>query len=201
VAVDLSNGVPVPDGSSFTLANLPFGVSGGRVHLAIGDHAVDVAAAAGFGLLDVDPTIVEGCRLDGLLAAGPATWRGLREDVGQVLADEPGRLAKTMVDRAALAMELPVTVGDYVDGYAGLHHATNLGRILRPDGEPLQPNWRQLPVAYHGRSGTIVVGGGEVGRPSGQVLVDGAPGSGGSSWPFGRRTGVPDTTTELARPW
>ena len=175
VAVDLSNGVPVPDGSPFTLANLPFGVSGGRVHIAIGDHAVDVAAAAGFGLLDVDPTIVEGCRLDGLLAAGPSTWRGLREEVGQVLADEPGRLAKTMVDRATLAMELPVTVGDYVDGYAGLHHAINLGRILRPDGEPLQPNWRHLPVAYHGRSGTIVVGGGEIGRPSGQVLVDGAP--------------------------
>ncbi|MET1049199.1 MAG: fumarylacetoacetase [Acidimicrobiales bacterium] len=175
VVVDLSNGVPVPDGSSFTLANLPFGVSGGRVHVAIGDHAVDVAAAAGFGLLDVDPTVVEGCRLDGLLAAGPSTWGGLREEVGQVLADEPGRLAKTMVDRATLAMELPVTVGDYVDGYAGLHHATNLGRILRPDGEPLQPNWRHLPVAYHGRSGTIVVGGGEIGRPSGQVLVDGAP--------------------------
>ena len=94
-----------------------------------------MAAAAGFGLLDVDPTVVEGCRLDGLLAAGPTTWRGLREEVGQVLADEPGRLAKTMVDRATLAMELPVTVGDYVDGYAGLHAKAGTRRMARAEEE------------------------------------------------------------------
>jgi fumarylacetoacetase len=174
-AIDLSEGVPVPAGSPFTPANLPFGVAGGRVHVAVGDHAVDVAAAAGFGLLDVDPAIVDGCRLDGLLAAGPPTWRGLREEVASILRTEPERLAKAMVDRTALSMGLPVTIGDYVDGYAGLHHATNLGRILRPDSEPLLPNWRHLPVAYHGRAGTVVVGGGEITRPSGQVLVDGAP--------------------------
>jgi fumarylacetoacetase len=79
------------------------------------------------------------------------------------------------VPRESLSLEVPVTIGDYVDGYAGLHHATNLGRILRPDGEPLQPNWRHLPVAYHGRAGTIVVSGTDVVRPYGQVLVDGAP--------------------------
>jgi fumarylacetoacetase len=174
-AIDLSDGVPVPDGSPFTLANRPFGVAGGRVHVAVGDHAVDVAAAAGFGLLDVDPAIVEGCRLDGLLAAGPSTWRGLREQIGRTLANEPEHLATALVERTALSMELPVTIGDYVDGYAGLHHATNLGRILRPGGDALQPNWKHLPVAYHGRAGTIVVGGGEITRPSGQVLVDGAP--------------------------
>jgi len=165
----------IPDGSPFTLANLPFGVAGGRVHVAIGDEAVDVAAAAGFVLIDVDPTIVEGCRLDGLLAAGPGVWGGVRQEIGAVLAEDPDHLAKAMVDRSGLAMELPVTVGDYVDGYAGLHHATNLGRILRPGGEPLLPNWRHLPVAYHGRSGTIVVSGTDIRRPSGQVLVDGAP--------------------------
>jgi fumarylacetoacetase len=130
---------------------------------------------AGFGLLDIDPTVVEGCRLDGLLAAGPATWRGLRDEVGAVLAEDPERLAKAMVDRTDLVMELPVTVGDYVDGYAGLHHATTCGRIFRPDGEPLAPNYRHLPVAYHGRSATIVVSGTEIRRPSGQVLVDGRP--------------------------
>ncbi len=165
----------IPDGSPFTLANLPFGVAGGRVHVAIGDEAVDVAAAAGFGLIDVDPTIVEGCRLDGLLAAGPGVWEGVRQEIGAALAEDPDHLAEAMVDRSGLAMELPVTVGDYVDGYAGLHHATNLGRILRPGGEPLLPNWRHLPVAYHGRSGTIVVSGTDIRRPSGQVLVDGAP--------------------------
>ena len=66
----------VPEGSPFTLANLPFGVAGGRVHIAVGDQAVDVAAAAGFGLVDVDPSVVEGRRLDGLLASGPGGVAG-----------------------------------------------------------------------------------------------------------------------------
>jgi fumarylacetoacetase len=161
--------------SPFSIANLPFGVARGRVHVAIGDRAVDVAAAAGFGLVDIDPTIMEGRRLDGLLAAGPSVWRGLREEIGLQLADDPERLARATVDRADLVMELPVTIGDYLDGYGGLHHAVTCGRIFRPDGEPLSPNYRHLPVAYHGRSGTIVVSGTDVRRPSGQVLVDGRP--------------------------
>ena len=77
-----------------------------------------------------------------------------------------------LVDRASLAMELPVEIGDYVDGYAGLHHATNLGKILRPGTEPLNPNWRHLPVMYHGRTSTIVPSGTPIERPRGQVKVD-----------------------------
>ena len=165
----------VPDGSPFTLANLPFGVAAGRVHVAVGDRAVDVAAAATAGLVDVDPELVEGRRLDGLLDAGPPAWRGLREELGAVLADDPERLAAVMVDRSGLELELPVTVGDYVDGYAGLHHAVTCGEIFRPGGEALAPNWRHLPVAYHGRSGTIVVSGTEVRRPWGQLWRDGGP--------------------------
>ena len=72
-------------------------------------------------------------------------------------------------------MQLPVVVGDYVDFYSSLHHATNLGRLFRPDGEPLLPNWRHLPVGYHGRSGTIVADGTDIARPSGLRLVDGEP--------------------------
>ena len=87
----------------------------------------------------------------------------------------PERLAKAMVDRSSLVMELPVTVGDYADGFAGLHHVETCGRIFRPDGPPMSPNWWHLPVAYHGRSATIVVSGTQVRRPSGQVLVDGSP--------------------------
>jgi fumarylacetoacetase len=163
----------IPEGSPFTLTNLPFGVAGGRVHVAVGDQAVDVAAAATAGLLDVDPEIVTDQRLDGLLAAGPSAWRGLREQIGHLLAHDPERLPT--VEQADLAMELPVTIGDYVDGYGGLHHAVTCGRIFRPDGEPLSSNYRHVPVAYHGHSGTIVVSGTDIRRPSGQVLVDGAP--------------------------
>jgi fumarylacetoacetase len=73
------------------------------------------------------------------------------------------------VPRAELELLLPVAVGDYVDMYAGIHHATNLGRLFRPEGEALLPNWRHIPVGYHGRSGTIVVSGTDVVRPRGHV--------------------------------
>jgi fumarylacetoacetase len=72
-------------------------------------------------------------------------------------------------------MTLPVAVGDYVDFYSSLHHATNLGRLFRPDGEALMPNWRHIPIGYHGRSGTVVASGTDIVRPSGHRLVDGEP--------------------------
>ena len=148
------------DGSAdFTPANLPYGVAAdGHAYVAIGDHAVDLVAA-GFGPDFEGP-------LNRFLSRGPAVWADVRARVRALLeaGDAP------LVDRASLAMVVPVEIGDYVDGYAGLHHATNLGRILRPGTEPLQPNWRSLPVMYHGRTSTIVVSGTPVRRPSGHVL-------------------------------
>ncbi|MFP3901976.1 MAG: fumarylacetoacetase [Acidimicrobiia bacterium] len=172
--------VPVPEGSDFTLANLPFGVAGDRVHTAIGDHAVDLVAAADAGLIDIDPAVVTG-PLNTLLARGPATWRAVRRRVGELLAADDNELRghrrrdEIVVERASLDMAVPVAVGDYVDGYAGLHHATNAGRIFRPGAEPLHANWRHLPVMYHGRTSTIVPSGTTISRPSGQVLADGGP--------------------------
>jgi fumarylacetoacetase len=78
-------------------------------------------------------------------------------------------------------MRLPVVVADYVDFYSSLHHATNLGRLFRPDGDPLLPNWRHLPVGYHGRAGTVVVSGEDVPRPHGLRVVDGEPVEGPSN--------------------
>ena len=69
-------------------------------------------------------------------------------------------------------MLLPFEVADYVDSYSSIHHATNLGKILRPDSEPLMPNWRRIPVAYHGRAGSVVVSGTPVQRPIGMVRVE-----------------------------
>ena len=154
--------------TDFSPANLPFGVAGGRAHIAIGERALDLFAAAAL-FEDVDPSLFQGPL--NRLAAGP--WRRVRDRVGELL--DTRRLEPFLRDRAELRMELPVEVGDYVDGYAGLHHATNLGRILRPGTEPLNPNYRHLPVMYHGRSSTIVVSGTEIVRPWGQVLVDGEP--------------------------
>jgi fumarylacetoacetase len=179
--------IAVPEGSGHGLDNLPLGVGAHgvgrrRIHVAIGDHALDLAAAADLGLLDGTGVPVEAFAapvLNPVLAAGRAARRSLRARVRDVLVDRTvaGRLtaAGAVVERRALVMAPPVAVGDYVDGYASLHHATNLGRILRPGTEPLLPNWRHLPVAYHGRAGTVVASGTDVERPSGLRLVDGRP--------------------------
>jgi fumarylacetoacetase len=151
------------DAADFTLANLPFGVAGGRAHVAIGDHALDLLSA-GFGEDFEGP-------LNRFLARGPAVWADVRRRVTELLRDEDAARPH-LVERASLAMEVPVEIGDYADGYAGLHHAINLGRILRPGTEPLNPNWRHLPVMYHGRTATIVPSGTPIKRPSGQIRVD-----------------------------
>jgi len=159
------------DSADFTAANLPYGVADGLAHVAIGDRAVVLAPTARAGLLgDVDPGVFEG-PLNRFLALGPTTWAEVRSRLRDLVAAETPQPGLVLVDRASLPMELPVEVGDYVDGYAGLHHATNLGRIFRPGGDPLNPNWRHLPVMYHGRSSTIVVSGTRIPRPSGQVCV------------------------------
>src|SRR5262249_58868939 len=79
-----------------------------------------------------------------------------------------------LVPAESATLPLPFTVADYVDFYASEHHATNVGRIFRPDGEPLTPNWRHLPIGYHGRSGTVVVSGTPIRRPSGQTRPAGS---------------------------
>lgn len=151
--------------TDFTPANLPYGVAGGRAWVAISDEAVDLHGAATRGLLgDVDPSVFAG-PLNRFLALGPDVWREVRRRVQDLTSAPPDDL---LVPRDALTMDLPFEVGDYVDAYAGLHHATNLGRILRPGTEPLNPNWRHLPVMYHGRSATIVPSGTAIERPHGQ---------------------------------
>ncbi len=97
--------------------------------------------------------------LNALMAAGPAAWR---EAIAAARAHDGPRIADPQ-------MRLPFDVADYVDFYASLEHASNLGRMFRPDQEPLLPNWRWLPVGYHGRAGTVVVSGTDVVRPRGQL--------------------------------
>jgi fumarylacetoacetase len=168
----MSAWVPVVDDSDFPPDNLPFGVvrpfrQQPRIVVRIGEHVLDLPAAG------IAPELTAQATLNGLMAA--RRGREVRERAAEVLQG-PSRpdLLHHVEDVEVL---LPVQVGDYVDFYSSLHHATNLGRIFRPEGEPLLPNWRHLPVAYHGRSGTIVVSGAPVVRPRGLVpdARDGTP--------------------------
>ncbi len=165
---------PVPDGSDFPLENLPFGVArigGGapRVVVRIGDHVVDLPVAGVTVSLTGQPT------LNALMASGQGG--DVRAEVAELLV---GRARDDVLHPIEdCEMLLPFEVADYVDSYSSIHHATNLGKILRPDSEPLMPNWRHIPVAYHGRAGSVVVSGTPVQRPAGMLAGD-PPSSGPS---------------------
>jgi fumarylacetoacetase len=156
--------VEIPAHSLFGPENMPYGVfappdGGFRVGCRLGEMVLDLAV-----LLD-DPVFARP-ELNAFLAQGRGRWREVRERL-RALADT-ALPAAAVYPVSAVRMALPVRIGDYVDFYASIDHATNLGRLLRPDSEPLLPNWRHLPVGYHGRAGTVVVSGTPVIRPRGQ---------------------------------
>ena len=160
----MTSWAPVPDGSGFTLACLPYGVASGRVVVRIGDGVV----ALGDVLGDHEwRAVAEADWLNPLLDLGFDAWAEVRERVATFLTTPANARALTPVDE--LEMSLPFEVGDYVDFYSSIEHATHLGELFRPDSEPLLANWRHLPVGYHGRSGTVAVSGTPVRRPTGLV--------------------------------
>jgi fumarylacetoacetase len=149
---------------------LPYGVvddgSGPVVAVRVGDHALPLpSVAVELGALAV---LVTGSSLDPLLAATRAEWSALRARLTDLVTASGKPPNARLLPLDGLRALLPFTVGDYVDFYCSRHHAENVGRIMRPDSEPLLPNWTHLPVGYHGRSGTVVVSGTDVVRPHGQ---------------------------------
>nr|WP_246283465.1 fumarylacetoacetate hydrolase family protein [Nocardioides perillae] len=147
---------------------------GARVAVRIGDHVLDVAALAGRERPDL-AAAVQGQTLDALLAAGPRTWAALRGWLTDALTREAARpvVEPHLRPLAEVGAHLPFTVADYVDFYASEHHASHVGRLFRPGQPPLPPQWRRLPVGYHGRAGTVVVSGTPVVRPCGLRVLPG----------------------------
>ncbi len=156
---------------------LPYGVfsTGGNRHLgvAIGRWVLDLHRAANVGLFKgvVEPDVLMGGSLNPLLARTPRVWDGVREHITELLSDpihEP-KVSPLLTELRDVQLHLSWQVGDFVDFYGSLQHAENLGRMLRPDSEPLMSNWRHIPVAYHERAGTVVVSGTDIRRPHGMV--------------------------------
>jgi fumarylacetoacetase len=154
--------------SDFPIQNLPFGVfrrkgkkEQPRGGAAIGDQVFDLAALG----------VATGPNLNRLAAAGPRAWRELRKSLSNFLSVKNYRknLARHLVPMKNAELFLPVAIGDYTDFFTGIHHATNMGRMLRPGGEPLLPNYKWVPIGYHGRASSIVISGTPVVRPSGQT--------------------------------
>ena len=172
-----------PD-TPFPIQNLPFGVyrtrgsrAPGRLGVAVGDTILDLGATTRTALMPGTETCVAACasaNLTALMALGPAAWRALRLALSRLLRADGADVAArreatsaflTPMDR--VEMEMPAAIGDYTDFYASVHHATNVGRMLRPDN-PLLPNYKWVPIGYHGRASSIRVSGTPVARPNGQ---------------------------------
>ena len=160
------------DDDPFGIDHLPYGsavAADGRPRavVRIGHRMLDLTLAS-FGT-PFEQLFADGC-LDALLAAGPLTWRAMRAQLVEWFTDAEQRalIEPLLTDVDGARMVLPFGVADYVDFYASEHHATNVGTLFRPDSAALPPNWRHLPIGYHGRAGTIVVSGTDVRRPNGQ---------------------------------
>jgi fumarylacetoacetase len=149
-----------------------------RVGVAIGDRVLDLTTATG-RLLAGRAHLFSSGNLDVFLAGGDLAWAQIRSALVAWLTQDQFREAieDLLIPAADTEMHMPFTVADYVDFYASEHHATNIGRIFRPDSAPLTPNWRHLPIGYHGRSGTVTVSRTPVRRPCGQsrTAADAAP--------------------------
>lgn len=170
----LTSWVPVPDGSHFGVANLPYGVFSHedeppRVGVAIGDQVLDVAPVAAAEALEGGHVFTEPS-LNAFMALGPSAWRAVRAWLTELLTHEAYRdvVEPHLVPMDRADLHMPFEVADYVDFYSSEHHATNIGAMFRPDADPLTPNWKHLPIGYHGRAGTVVPSGTPVVRPSGQ---------------------------------
>ena len=161
-------------GCEFPIQNLPFGVfrrhksrEAPRGGIAIGDRILDLAALG----VNTGPT------LNGIAAQGRSAWKRLRAELSCALGVDNRswkKLRKHLVPMPEAELFLPVAVGDYSDFYTGIHHAANVGRLLRPDN-PLLPNYKWVPIGYHGRASSVVVSGTPVRRPKGQLKAADSP--------------------------
>lgn len=174
-------------GADFPIQNLPFAVfrRKGRTEPwrgggAIGDQIIDLAAVAAAGLFTGQAAVAvqaaAGDKLNALMALGHGAWSALRLALSRALRDgAPGQAAlqACLVPQAEAEYDVPARIGDYTDFYTSVHHATNIGRLFRPDN-PLMPNYKWVPIGYHGRASSIGVSGQAFPRPKGQTMPPGA---------------------------
>ncbi|WP_433551824.1 fumarylacetoacetase [Micromonospora zamorensis] len=201
------------DGSPYGVTNLPYGVFRSnegqpRIGVRIGSWVFDLAAAEAADLVLAAGAL---CRptLNDFMALGRPQWMAVRQRITELLTDPAHRPAvePLLVPLDDVEMLLPIEVADYVDFYSSEHHASNVGQIFRPGQPPLLPNWKHLPIGYHGRAGTVVVSGTPVIRPTGQRASAEGPVTGpsvrldieaevgfvvGVPSPLGRRVSVDD---------
>ncbi|MDB4293302.1 fumarylacetoacetase [Maribacter sp.] len=173
--------VSIPENSDFSIHNIPFGIfsnsdSTKRVGIAIGNHILDLAATAETGVFDslaFDLSVLTGEFLNPFIELGKATTAAVRTTIQTELTNAASVLrgnSSVLVSQDDATMHLPVFIRDYTDFYSSIEHATNVGTMFRDPAKALLPNWKHLPVGYHGRASSITVSGHDVHRPMGQTM-------------------------------
>ena len=185
----LSSWIDVETASDFPIQNIPFGIfstaeSVPHVGTAIGNYVLDLAILAELGYfeeLELDSNIFNTDSLNPYMAAGQATWRNVRDRVSLLLSSDNSALRdnqehreRVVIPMDKVTMHLPVNIRDYTDFYSSIEHATNVGTMFRDPDNALLPNWKHLPVGYHGRASSIIVSGKDIIRPKGQTKADAA---------------------------
>jgi fumarylacetoacetase len=177
--------IEVAPDSDFPIQNLPFGVFSTeatpqkRVGIAIGDFVLDAAELERRGLLTPagrGARVFDRASINAYMALGPKVWSETRAKIGELLRhdnptlrDDKALRDAALVSRHKAALHLPIEVMGFTDFYSSREHASNVGKMFRPHGEPLMPNWLHMPIGYNGRASTVVVSGTPVRRPNGQM--------------------------------
>ncbi|MBT6568382.1 MAG: fumarylacetoacetase [Flavobacteriaceae bacterium] len=170
--------IPIPANSDFSIHNLPFGIfstagTQPRVGVALGNHILDLKALSQYHNFDFDSSVLSQEFLNDFIALGKEKTSQLRRDIQQWIATENSILLgkdDLFVPQSHATMHLPIRVGDYTDFYSSIEHATNVGKMFRDPNNALLPNWKHIPVGYHGRASSIIPSGQPVVRPKGQIL-------------------------------
>lgn len=175
--------VSISDNSDFSIYNIPFGIFSTNktkpgVGIAIGDLVLNLFEANKldvFNHLNINETVFEATYLNDFISLGKSITNEVRTTIQQELCDETSVLKlksdKVFVSQKEVTMHLPVKIGDYTDFYSSIEHATNVGMMFRDPENALLPNWKHIPVGYHGRSSSIMVSGKNIHRPKGQVVL------------------------------
>ena len=170
--------INIPENSDFSIHNLPFGIfstqdRSPRAGVAIGEHILDLAALAELDVFDFNTAVFEKDVLNDFISLGKEITSRVRKNIQYWLNDDSSVLAgkpELFVLQSEAQMHMPVYVGDYTDFYSSIEHATNVGKMFRDPANALLPNWKHIPVGYHGRASSIVVSGEAIRRPKGQTL-------------------------------
>ena len=170
--------ISIPANSDFSIHNLPFGIfstrgTQPRVGVALGDHILDLKALSQYHDFDFDRSVLSQEFLNDFIALGKEKTSQLRRDIQQWIATEDPILFEKdalFVPQSDATLHLPIRVGDYTDFYSSIEHATNLGKMFRDPDNALLPNWKHIPVGYHGRASSIIPSGQPIVRPKGQIL-------------------------------